>query len=125
MVKYNIDIILIYCCQIIPLCMQGIRHCLIMFKFAMIEISTYCTFHFHKAELNRNSKSRGRAGCKSSNLNENFPVQTKIASLSWRPILLAILLCEQFIYFTQITVRPNHRVLYHVFLVLGAFVYVY
>ena len=51
MVKYNIDIILIYCCQIIPLCMQGIRHCLRMFNFSMIEMSTYCTFHFHKAEL--------------------------------------------------------------------------
>ena len=34
-----------------------------------------------------------------------------MAVLSWRRILLAKLLCEQFIHLTQITLRPNKQLL--------------
>ena len=37
----------------------------------------------------------------------NLPIQTKMAILSKRPILLALLLYEQFIHLTQITLCPN------------------
>ena len=36
-----------------------------------------------------------------------FPIKTKMAILSWRRIPLAILLYEQFIHLTQITLRPK------------------
>ena len=38
---------------------------------------------------------------------ENLPVRTKMANLSRRPILLAILLCEQFIHLIWINSRHN------------------
>ena len=38
---------------------------------------------------------------------ENLPVQTEMAILSRRPILLAILLYEQFVHLTQNNLRPN------------------
>ena len=42
-------------------------------------------------------------------LYENLPVQTKLAILSRRLILLAILLYEQFVHHTQINLRPNKQ----------------
>ena len=42
---------------------------------------------------------------------ENLPVQTKMAILSRRLILLAILLYEQFIHYTKINLRPNKQLL--------------
>ena len=44
---------------------------------------------------------------KSSYLYENLPVQTKMAILSRRRILLAILLSEQFLHLTQINLHTN------------------
>ena len=40
-----------------------------------------------------------------------LPVQTKMAILSRRLILLAILLYEQFIYYTQIDLLPDKQLL--------------
>ena len=51
----------------------------------------------------------GFADHKSSYLYENLPVQTKMAILSRRMILLAILLYEQFIHYTQINLCPNKQ----------------
>ena len=51
------------------------------------------------------------ADYKSSYLYENLPVQTKMAILSRRLILLAILLYEQFIHYTQINLRPDMQLL--------------
>ena len=48
---------------------------------------------------------------KSSYLYENLPVQTKMAILSRRLILLAILLYEQFTHYTQINLCPNNQLL--------------
>ena len=48
---------------------------------------------------------------KSSYLYENLPVQTNMAILSRRPILLAILLYEQFLRLTQINLYPNTQLL--------------
>ena len=42
---------------------------------------------------------------------ENLPVQTKMAILSRRPILLAILLYEQFLHLTQINLHPKTQFL--------------
>ena len=42
---------------------------------------------------------------------ENLPVQTKMAILSRRPILLAILLYEQFLHLTLINLHPNMQLL--------------
>ena len=46
-----------------------------------------------------------------SYLYENLPVQTKMAILSRRPILLAILMNEQFLHLTQINLHPNAQLL--------------
>ena len=51
------------------------------------------------------------ADLKSSYLYENLPVRTKMAVLSRRLILLAILLCEQFIHRAQINLHPNKQLL--------------
>ena len=59
------------------------------------------------AQDSKQNSYYGDADLKSSSLYENLPVQTKMAILSRRPILLAILLYEQFIYLTQNTLRPN------------------
>ena len=56
-------------------------------------------------------KMQGDAEHKSSYLYENFPVQTKKAILSKRPILLAILLYEQFLHLTQINLHPKTQLL--------------
>ena len=55
----------------------------------------------------QNSKFEGDADHKSSYLYKNLPVQTKMAILSRRHILLAILLSEQFLHLTQINLHPN------------------
>ena len=53
---------------------------------------------------------RGRRS-QSSYLYENLPVKTKMAILSRRPILLAILLYEQFVHLTQINLYSNAQLL--------------
>ena len=53
----------------------------------------------------------GFANHKSSDLYENLPVQTKMAILSRRLILLAIFSYEQFIHYTHINLRPNKQLL--------------
>ena len=64
---------------------------------ALIEVTVPCD----------NPCTKGDATFKSFYLYEYFPVQKKIAILSKRQILLAILLYEQFIHLTQVTLRPN------------------
>ena len=70
---------------------------------------------------------RGRRYHKSSYLYENLPVQTKMAILLRRPILLAISLYEQFLHLTQIDLHPNtqlsstHQHAYQSFLVTSWF----
>ena len=54
---------------------------------------------------------KGDADHKSSYLYENLTVQTKMAILSRRPILLAILLYDQFLHLTQINLHPNTQLL--------------
>ena len=49
----------------------------------------------------------GDADHKSSYLYENLPVQSKMAILSKRRILVVILLSEQFLHLTQINLHPN------------------
>ena len=56
-------------------------------------------------------RAYGDADHKSSYFYENLPIQTKIAILSRRPILLAILLYEQFLHLTQINLHPNTQLL--------------
>ena len=69
----------------------------------------------------------GEADHKSSYLYENVPVQTKMAILSKRPKLLAILLYKQFMHLTQINLHPytqllsTHQSAYQSFLVTSWF----
>ena len=49
----------------------------------------------------------GFAKGKSQYLYKNLPVKTKMAILSRKSILLAILLHGQFIHYTQISLHPN------------------
>ena len=54
---------------------------------------------------------KGDADHKSSYVYENLPVKTKMAILSRRLILLAILLYEQFLHLTQINLHPSTQLL--------------
>ena len=62
----------------------------------------------HRKKFSRGSL-RGRRSQKL--LYENLHVQTKMAILSRRPILLAILLYEQFVHLTQINLYSNAQLL--------------
>ena len=58
-----------------------------------------------------NGYNYGVADLKSSYLYENLPVLKKMAILSRRPVLLAIMLYQQFKHHTQINLRPNKQLL--------------
>ena len=74
--------------------------------FILKDLGQWYLIYFVGSNVNKSF-----ADLKSSYLYKNLPVQTKKAILSRRPILLAILLYEQFIHLTRINLRPNTQFL--------------